>query len=237
MNRWQRFILKILGSNKKIFCASLIIGLMLSISFCILGKDYSDKLQLGLAQKVMRLHVLANSDSNSDQVLKLKVRDDILKFLSADLKNSKSKIQTKKILSDKLDAIKNIARETIIHNGYDYDVKVLICTDYFPTKQYADVTLPAGNYETLKIIIGQGKGHNWWCVMFPPLCFVDVTKKTVPSNLKHELKNLLSDDEFKIVNYQNEKSLPVKIKFKIVEAWQKYESKNKIAHAAKNVSY
>ena len=154
-------------------------------------------------------------------------------FITKGLKSSRSKDETKNLLNKNLESIKKIARKTVINNGYNYDVKVLLCNDNFPTKKYGDITLPAGNYETLKIIIGAGRGHNWWCVMFPPLCFVDITKKTVPNDLKQDLKDILSDDEFKLVNYESEKNLPIKIKFKIVEAWQKHEMKNKLAKQVK----
>lgn len=229
MQRWEHFILKILGTNKKIFCFSLIFGLVFTANFCIWGKDYSDKIQNDIANEVIRLHVLANSDTNFDQALKLKVRDEVLKNMSTKLNNAKNKSQTRKILNDNLEQIKQIALHTVVDNGYDYDVKVLLSNDNFPTKKYADLTLPSGNYESLKIIIGKGQGHNWWCVMFPPLCFVDVTKKTVPDNLKQDLKDALTNEEFKIVNCENEKNLSVKVKFKIVEAWQKFEMKNKSA--------
>ena len=233
MSNWEYVILKFSRSNKKMLCVSVVISFLLNFVLCVSAKDYSDKIQNRLANKIMRLHVLANSDLNYDQDLKLKVRDEILNRFDKYLYNSKTKIQAKEILSKNLSEIKKIAREIISKNGFDYNVQAMICHDNFPTKTYGDITLPAGNYETLKIIIGKGQGHNWWCVMFPPLCFIDATRKTNSKNIskisKQKLKNLLSDDEYKIINYKNEKSMPIKIKFKIVEASQKLEQKSKFA--------
>ena len=207
--------------NLKLFAASLIFGLIFTSFICI---NYSIRAQKAIADEVIRFHVLANSNSNFDQTLKLKVRDEILRNLHDKLSTAKNKSQTKLILQKNLPLIKKIAHQTIIKNGYNYDVKVLLTTDTFPTKTYADLKLPPGIYETLQIIIGNGQGENWWCVMFPPLCFVDAAKKSVPDNLKNDLKNILTDDEFKLINSKNE-NISVKAKFKIVEAWQKFNIK------------
>lgn len=207
--------------NLKLFTISLIFGLIFTSFFCI---NYSTRMQKAIANEVIRFHVLANSNSNFDQILKLKVRDEILYALHDKLSNAKNKSQTKFILQKNLPLIKKVARQTIIKNGYNYDVKVLLTNDAFPTKSYADLKLPPGIYETLQIIIGNGRGENWWCVMFPPLCFVDAAKKSVPDNLKNDFKNILTDDEFKLINSKNE-NISVKAKFKIVEAWQKFNIK------------
>jgi stage II sporulation protein R len=167
--------------------------------------------------------VLANSDSKEDQELKLKVRDQVINSLKNKLENSKNKEETKKILISNLDNIRKISEKIITENNYNYSVKVLIANDNFPTKEYGDIKLPAGNYETLKIIIGNGEGHNWWCVIFPPLCFLDITKKTVPNDLKNNLKNILPEKEYKLISSNN---FPVKVKFKIMEVFN-LSNKNK----------
>ncbi|MDR1913504.1 MAG: stage II sporulation protein R, partial [Clostridiales bacterium] len=120
------------------------------------------------------------------------------------------------------------AKKIIKRNGYDYSVTVAVTGSFFPTKTYGDVTFPAGDYEALRIVIGDGDGQNWWCVMFPPLCFVDVTKGTVPDEDKEELKAATSEKEYKLLSDEDRKSdVTVNIRFKIVEWWQKKLHKEK----------
>jgi stage II sporulation protein R len=117
--------------------------------------------------------------------------------------------------------IKQISEQIIKDNGEQYGVTVGLEKVDFPTKQYGDVVLPAGEYEALRVVIGDGLGKNWWCVMFPPLCFVDITHGTVPDETKKELQKVLTEDEYNIVvSAKTEEVIPVKVKFKIVELWQ-----------------
>lgn len=109
----------------------------------------------------------------------------------------------------------NIAKQTIINEGYDYDVKINIGNFNFPTKKYGDISLPSGNYDAIRIEIGEAKGQNWWCVMFPPLCFVDLTSGIVPDESKKNLENSLSPEEYMLIN--NKKNNTIKVKFKLVE--------------------
>ena len=120
-------------------------------------------------KEVLRLHILANSDSNDDQELKLKVRDEILKLSSGDL--SADNLDESKILAvSNLETIKETAEKTIKENGYDYTVSVEFTEMFFDTRFYEDVTMPAGKYDAVRVTIGEGKGKNWWCVLYPPLC-------------------------------------------------------------------
>ncbi|WP_250277666.1 stage II sporulation protein R [[Clostridium] colinum] len=214
--------MNILKKEKNIILLSVFIGTFITLIFMLATKSYSYSVQKGIADEVIRLHVLANSDEMYDQQLKIKVKDGIVKMLETQLHNSVSKDETRIILLQNLDNIEKRAKEIIKENGYDYEVSAKITFDNFPTKQYADVVLPAGEYEALKIEIGEAKGQNWWCVMFPPLCFVDASVKEVPKKDKEILKGVLTDTEYDIVTKaKNEKDIPVKIKFKIVEMWQK----------------
>ncbi|MBU5486149.1 stage II sporulation protein R [Clostridium sp. MSJ-11] len=129
--------------------------------------------------KVIRFHVIANSDLPEDQNLKLKVRDEVLDYIYPKLKESKDINQSREILKDNSENVKKISQKVVYDNGYKYDVDVKLLVDNFPIKSYGNITLPQGEYEAYKIIIGEGKGQNWWCVMFPPLCFVDITKGEV----------------------------------------------------------
>lgn len=182
--------------------------------------DYKDKL--------IRFHVLANSDSEEDQALKLKVRDDVIDYLQPKLKTSKSIKESEKIILEEKSNLINICENTIRENGYNYDVDIDLGYSKFPTKQYSSVVLPAGEYKSLKILIGNGQGKNWWCVMFPPLCFVDEQNNVINKETDQKLREVLTEEEYElIVEKDNTKVNNLEIKFKIVEIIQKLLNFNK----------
>lgn len=169
-------------------------------------------------EKLIRFHVIANSDTEEDQELKLKVRDEVISYLQPKLENSSSIEESEKIITSEYDNLQSISRKTILDNGYDYDVKVGIEYSNFPTKQYSNVVLPAGEYKALKVVIGEGKGKNWWCVMFPPLCFVDEENGVIDKSTDEKLQSILDEDEYNLITTKNKKERnAVKFKFKIVE--------------------
>ena len=153
-------------------------------------------LQMHLAQEVLRFHVLANSDSADDQELKLKVRDAVLGYMEEKLPESDGAAETKDWLRSHIDEIEEISRRTVADAGTEYPVSAAVTTCWFPDKTYGDVTFPAGNYEALRIEIGEAKGHNWWCVLYPGLCFMDTTNAVVPDEGKQKLKNVLTEEEY-----------------------------------------
>lgn len=155
-----------------------------------------NKIQKNIAKSVLRFHVIANSDSDNDQNLKLKVRDSILHELQTGLSTATSPAQAKQYVASKFQNIKNTAYYTIHQNGYSYSVKVFIQNRYFPVKTYGDLTFPAGYYDALCVEIGEAAGHNWWCVLFPSLCFENATTATVPNESKAKLKNSLTREEY-----------------------------------------
>lgn len=176
-------------------------------------------------EKLIRFHVLANSDSKSDQDLKLEVRDAVVEYLRPELEKSKNISESEKIIESKYQEIKEVAKKVIKENGYNYDISVKLDYSDFPTKQYSNVVLPAGKYKALKVIIGEGKGQNWWCVMFPPLCFVD-EKAYIDDKTDEKLKMILTEEEYDFITYDNEKDLTrVKVKFKIAEIMDNLFSK------------
>lgn len=170
-----------------------------------------------ISNKLIRFHVIANSDSPDDQNLKLKVRDVVIKKMSSKFIGIKDLKQSEKIIKENLHEIQKIAQDTVYSNGKRYEVKAMYGRFDFPTKYYGTITLPAGNYNALRIVIGNGDGKNWWCVMFPPLCFVDITHGLSSDETKEELKQYLSEDELSMI----ETSKPP-VKFKIVEVFEKY---------------
>ncbi|MDY4078499.1 MAG: stage II sporulation protein R [Clostridium sp.] len=145
---------------------------------------------------LIRFHVLANSDSKEDQTLKLKVKDKVISYLYPYLRNSKSLDESRKLLIEQENNVLEIANKVIKENGYNYGVKTELGYENFPEKSYGNITLPQGKYEAFRIIIGNGKGHNWWCVMFPPLCFTDVTKGQVEEEkCKEEFDKAIEEKE------------------------------------------
>ncbi|MDR1688661.1 MAG: stage II sporulation protein R [Clostridiales bacterium] len=214
-------MLKKLRKELIIIAVSLLIGTAAAL---ISSFMYSEKVQAGIANSVIRFHVLANSDSMSDQNLKLAVRDRILEEYSAQLGGGNSLEQSREFLLGNLQEIKTCAEEVLRANGSGDSVSVSLGKTFFPTKTYGDIAFPAGNYEALKIEIGEAAGQNWWCVMFPPLCFVDITHSATTDELKTDLAEILTNEEYDIVvKAKAEELFPVKIKFKVVEFWQEIQ--------------
>ena len=152
-----------------------------------------------IVDKIIRFHVLANSDTEEDQKLKLKVRDEVINYISPKLKDSKSLNESRKIIMENKEKMEQISKKVIKDNGYDYEVTSMISRENFPDKIYGDLIFPQGEYEAYRILIGKAKGQNWWCVMFPPLCFVDETKNIVDSSeIKESIENEVDEDKKKI---------------------------------------
>lgn len=193
---------------RKIF---LIIVLFFNFLFFTLC-SYSYSVSKNIDSSVFRLHIVANSDSDEDQSLKLKVRDAILSYINGFSFNSKEELID--YCNENKSLLQNIALSVIYENGFDYSASVEIGSFAFPTKTYGDVSLPAGIYDALQITLGNADGHNWWCVMFPPLCFVDVSSGVVPDSSKDVLEEELSSEEYELVSSDE---TYYTFKFKIVE--------------------
>lgn len=197
---------------------NLLIIIILLFIYCILcAFSYVNAVSTDIQNSVFRLHVIANSDSDEDQNLKYIVRDKVLEYINSISNSSMTKDEVIALANENINEIQKIAENTIHENGYNYSVKLNIGNFSFPTKKYGDITFPAGFYDALKIEIGEAKGHNWWCVMFPPLCFVDVTSGIVPEESKQTIRDNLSEEEYKLLS---ENSGNMNFKFKIVEMFQ-----------------
>lgn len=193
---------------------------LLFIYTLICSISYVNAISTDLQKNVFRLHVIANSDSEEDQNLKLKVRDNVIKYMNTLCSKTTSKEEAIEIANAHLNEFKKIALSTIKENGCNYDVNISIDNVFFPTKTYGDISLPEGYYDALRIKIGKAEGKNWWCVMFPPLCFVDVTSGIVPDDSKELLKENLSQEEYDLICNGNSEDLnnsDITFKFKIVE--------------------
>lgn len=157
---------RISDEKKCIICLSLVILMGLLLFYTYIGDGSSDH------EGIVRLHVIANSDTVGDQVLKLKVRDAVIGYMEKQ-DYLQSAEETEEFLKDNLDRLEKIAEGVIASEGYDYSAAADLGVRYIPEKTYGDITFPAGNYEALNITIGKGQGENWWCVLFPPLCLLD----------------------------------------------------------------
>ena len=178
----------------------IILTFLLFIYTSICAISYAQNISTDIASSVFRLHVIANSDSKEDQDLKYKVRDNLLKYMNKICKNCTSKEDAISLVEKNKDIFKQIALDTISNEGFSYDVNINIGNFEFPTKNYGDISLPAGLYDALRVEIGEAKGQNWWCVMFPPLCFVDISSGVVPEESKEVLQDNLTEEEFALIS-------------------------------------
>ena len=215
--------------NKKIAICHVLIALCIGVSITYGFSAYAQKTEKSIAENLIRLHVIANSDSDADQSLKYAVRDAIVEEVGGLFADNSDIDETKSELYDNMDNIKAIAQRVIRENGYGYNAELIMGKSDFPTKVYGNVTLPAGTYEALKVVIGEGAGQNWWCVLFPPLCFVDAATAEMPAESSEILKSSLTDEEYEMITKSGD--FPVKVKFKAYEMWQssKLKFKNMVA--------
>lgn len=175
-------------------------GILISLVVTgIVVNTKQSQMQRELAEEVFRFHVLANSDSEKDQALKMQVKEAVIAYMKEEIPQSDSVETTKAWARGHLNAIENLAEAVIREEGYDYSVTVEVATCEFPDKTYGDITFPSGKYEALRIKIGEAKGQNWWCVLYPNLCFIDAVHAVVPEKGKKDLKKVLDDDAYEMV--------------------------------------
>ncbi|MBR2786024.1 MAG: stage II sporulation protein R [Clostridia bacterium] len=199
----------------KVFKKLITLIFLLSAFIIISAWSYAQNISNSLSDSVFRLHVIANSDSEEDQNLKYTVRDNLIQYMNTLTQNISSKAVAMQIAEEHKDDFYTIAKNTINEYGYDYDVKIEIGQSFFPTKNYGDILLPAGYYDALKVEIGECAGQNWWCVMFPPLCFVDMSTGIVPDESKETIRENLNSEEYALISKTNNAS--INFKFKLIE--------------------
>ena len=194
---------------------TFVLILLITIYTFISAYNYVEAVSYDISNSVFRLHVIANSDSVEDQNLKYLVRDALLEYMNNIAVNATSKGDVIQIANSHISEFEQIAKKVINENGYDYPVQIEIGNFSFPTKEYGDISLPSGYYDAMKVQIGEADGQNWWCVMFPPLCFIDITSGVVEDSSKETLQNNLSDEEYALISDSD--NIGIKFKFKIVE--------------------
>lgn len=192
----------------------LLFFILLCLYTFVCAYSYANTLSSDISNSLFRLHVIAASDSIEDQNLKYLVRDVIISHMNELLQSTSTKEEAIEIASSHLNDFKQIAEQVISENGFDYSVNLEIGNFSFPTKTYGDISLPAGYYDALRIEIGKAEGQNWWCVLFPPLCFVDVSSGIVPEESKEVMKESISSEGYSVIL---ETDPGIQFKFKILE--------------------
>ncbi len=202
------------NKEKQYILLALAIGMIITFTTAFTTRNYTNEISTDIAETLLRLHIRANSNSEDDQQLKLKVRDAILNEFKYELSNSESKKDLIKIINKNEEKIIKVAKNVIAMNGYNYDVNLKIDETYIETRKYGEVYLPAGIYDALIIEIGSGEGDNWWCVLYPPLCYVEPTG-SITARDRDILQSELTEEEYDIITNADE--IDVQIKFKLVE--------------------
>mgnify|MGYP004457024721 FL=1 len=188
------------------------LALLLGLCAAMLWGAWSMQRQDALAQKMIRLHVIANSDSDADQALKLEVRDKVLDFTTTVLQRSADMEDAQVRLRAELTRIEDIAQREIAAQGYDYPVTAQLASAEFPLKEYDGFSLPAGEYMALRLVIGEGEGRNWWCVVYPPLCTAaaaDMPQTAIQAGLTDDDVSLITGEDTGYV-----------LRFRSVELWE-----------------
>lgn len=195
---------------------SAVLIILLTLTYILqLHTNVRNNLQKSVAESIIRFHVIANSDSKEDQELKYQVKNALVNALYPYFKDINNISDARSFIKNNLPMIEEEAKKVINDFGYAYPVSATFTTSYFPMKVYGEYAFPPGQYEALQVRIGNAKGKNWWCVMFPPLCFVDETYSIVSEDSEKKLKYLLTDDELDLLRSQK---APVKIKFKLFDS-------------------
>lgn len=189
--------------------------LLLAFLFTMAGQRQSDEAMAArIAPEILRFHVLANSDSDEDQQLKLRVRTLLLDSIYEELGENASLDDTKEYVLANKDSLEQEAEDYMKAEGYDYPAHMEVTECYFPSKTYGDMVFPCGTYDAVRVEIGKGKGHNWWCVLYPPLCFVDSTYAVVPDSSREILRESLDAADYQaLLKKQPEVHIRIRSKF------------------------
>lgn len=212
--------------NKRLILVSVLIGLagtlfLTGLNTVQLKRENREikarlqrEIQQGIAGEVFRLHVIANSDTEEDQKLKLKIKTRIVEYLEEILGKDADLEKTKEAVLTHLGEIEREAEKLVHEQGFDYPVKAVVEKTYFPKKSYGDCTFPAGEYEALNVKIGEARGHNWWCVLYPSLCFIEDTYGVVTEEKKEDLKSVLTTEEFLEILEKPEEKKTIRFRFR-----------------------
>ena len=196
-------------SRLRIWEAALLLAFGLTLTIGV----WASASESALADRVLRLHVIANSDSDADQARKLLVRDAVLAEASQLLTDAADRQAAEDALAPHLDQLAQAGRDALARTGNTDPVAVTLADQWFPTKEYDGFSLPAGRYRALRVTIGEGNGRNWWCVVFPPLCLASVTEQSAAA----AAEGVLRDDQIALITGQDGGYV---LKFRLIEWWE-----------------
>ena len=207
----------------------LLIFTLLILFFITQAYSYSETISTSLDSKILRLHIVANSNSYQDQIFKLKCRDAIINYLNTNISPSNyTKEYITSFLSNNINNIYEICNQLALQENLNLSFNIKLSKEYFPTKQYSNILLPSGIYDSLKIEIGKTKGNNWWCSLYPPLCFTKsstlISETESLSNLNSISSSTLSNEEINLISKSNINT-DIKLKFKIIELFNSFYNK------------
>lgn len=198
-----------------VFLLLAIFALIYDINTAFTKND--DLMVEGISESLIRFHVIANSDSAEDQALKLKVKDGVVDLMEQILSDSKNIDTSRALIIENMDRIQKLAEDIVLENGFTDSIQIDLKQELFPLKKYGDIVLPPGKYEALVIRIGAAQGKNWWCILFPPLCFVDATHGVVDDESKEGLKKVLTQEEYSQIIMTKDEEVDIKVKSKLAK--------------------
>lgn len=198
-----------------VLCIScILLAFLLTMAW---NRQKDESLAARIAPQILRFHILANSDSKVDQQLKLEVRDLLILAVQADLGEHATLEETKEYILSRRSRLEETAESYMKSKGYDYSAHMELTNCYFPTRTYGDMVFPCGNYDAVRVIIGKGEGHNWWCVLYPPLCFVDSAYAVVPKSSKEILEKSIDSRDYKNLIKDSPRHAKVQLRFKLID--------------------
>ncbi len=185
-------------------------SLLLGVVMTSYVSSYYTEAAANISESVVRFHILANSDSEQDQAVKIKIRDDVAKYIEPMLRESKSALQTAEIIKENLRNIEEFATQSAKKYGCAYGARATFGTFEFPQREYESATFPSGRYNALRILLGEGEGQNWWCVLYPQLCFA-AEDGVLTERGYEQLKSTLTKDEYDIITSKGKVNFKIKI--------------------------
>jgi stage II sporulation protein R len=206
-----------LKNESKLLAVSFGVGLLFAVAVAAYTFVYSETTQRDISDNVIRFHVRANSDSEYDQIIKDYVSLKLLARFGSEVSGNTDIEETRRQLTEMLPQMQQHAEEILQNAGFDHVVTAEMNTAFFPTKVYGNIAFPPGNYEAVQITIGNGEGQNWWCLMFPPLCYVDMT---ATQNAQQQLSNTVSEEGFRLLMHTEDPTPELVVRFRVVEWWQ-----------------
>lgn len=207
-------------ARKRLQQAGVLLYILISVILLLPQKAYEpNAASLSLEDRILRLHILAAGDDTASQEIKLHVRDAVLSRIRDSVEGANTAKEAEHALAVLLPEIEKVANRTLEEYGVSYRATATLTTEFFPIKQYGSLLLPPGEYRALRIVLGEGEGKNWWCMLYPSLCFTEGITATISEEEKEELRGLLSEDDFELLFSAKEKK-PV-FRFRIAELWKK----------------